>query len=473
MTGRHREDHRRPRRLRRLSVALVVVGIATMAGGSAGMLTASADDTPGSNFGALDINASAYGLRVPFFTHSGEDVESELPYSLSQLSYSGHALTSVFWPGDTGGHGGDTFKLLAGSCIPPNPFNTVPVPLPIPIPDLPCPTHIPPLPNEVYESMNDSYKAEAQSGTGAPEVKQSGPGVDMAAQATTTNVRATSIIAGGQAPGVGAGMGSSATDTFIRLTGPNTAVVDSVSVMRDVSLGGGALTIDSITSVAHAVTNGKTATGTAGTTVQGMKVGGIPVTVDDKGIHVQGQGQTLPSIDALNELLKNFGFTMYVVDPTKAVKKAAIQLFSGQLIIQQDNAQYTDNLNDSSTVITLGGASINADSALAYQFDGAPVPLPSTSQPPPPTGSDGGTTVAGPPTTTTTGGDDVQPPTVSDEPQPQQPPLLAAQQSKLPGGIAPTWIVVVLLGAGLIAAGLKRLPDHVLAAGGPACSLGE
>ncbi|MDQ1697626.1 MAG: hypothetical protein QOJ03_2979, partial [Frankiaceae bacterium] len=330
MTGRHRGARTRSRWGRRTSTALVAVGVASMGAGAAGMLTASASPAPGSNFGSISIGASAYGLRVPFFTHSGEDVESELPYALAQMGYggSGHALTSVFWPGDTGGHGGDTFKLLTGSCLPPNPFNTIPIPIPVPIPDLPCVAHIPPLPDQAYENMNDNYKAEAQSGAGKPEVTQSNPGVEMSAKTLPALVEAATAMAGGKAPGIGDGMGSTATITRIKLTGPNTAVVDAVSTMRDVSLGGGALTISSITSVAHAVTNGKTATGTASTTVQGMKVGGVPVTVDNKGVHIQGNGQRLPSIDALNTMLAKAGFTVFVADPTKTVKKASVQLFS-------------------------------------------------------------------------------------------------------------------------------------------------
>lgn len=470
MTGRHRAEGPRRRLARRLSTILVVAGIGTIGAGSIGMLTASATDEPGANFGALDISTSAYGLRVPFFTHSGEDVESELPYSLAQLSYSGHALTSVYWPGDTGGHGGDTFKLLTGSCIPPNPFNTVPVPLPVPLPDLPCLAQIPPLPNDVYENMNDPYKAEAQSGSGEPEATVSQPGVEMKATATKDFVRATTVMAGGQAPGLNDGVGSSATDTQIKLTGPNTAVVDSVSVMRDVNLGGGALTIESVQSVAHAVTDGKTATGTASTTVQGMKVGGIPVTVDDQGIHVQGQGQTLPSIDALNGLLKNFGLTVFVANPTKTVKNAAIQLFSGQLIIKQDNEQYTGNLNDTGAVVTLGGATINADSSRAYTYDGGPVSVPT---PPPPTGTTGATV-----SPTGTSGGTIPPPggvtpeVATTAPDSGVAPVLAAHGSPLPGGVSPGWVVAVLLGSGLVAAGLKRLPDELFTDRGPSCSLG-
>ena len=469
MTGLRRARHRAPsRRGRRVSVALVVAGLGSIASGSTGLLTAEAAPAPGSNFGSVDIGATAYGLRIPFYTHSGEDVESELPYSLSQLNYAGHALTSVMWPGDTGGHGGDTLKLLTGSCVPPNPFNTVPVPVPVPLPDLPCATTIPSLPNDVYENMNDNYKAEVQSGTGDPTDNQSNPGVDMAATATSSLVRATTVLAGAQTPGLGDQLGTTLTDTTIKLTGPNTAVVDAVSVMRKVSLGGGAVTIDSITSTAHAVTTGKTATGTASTTVNGMKIGGVPVTVDDKGVHIQGQGQPLPSLDALNSMLKQAGFQLIVADPTKVIKGASAELFSGQLIFTQNNPQYTSSLNDSTVVVTLGGASIRADSSLAYVYKPGPLPLPPAAVPP--AASTGGNVP--PPSTggaaASTG--DLPPPQVAAPAGAA--PVLAAHHDTLPGGISPGWVVAVILGAGLLAAGLKRLPDQLLTASGPACNLG-
>jgi hypothetical protein len=456
---------------RRVSVALVVLGVGSIAAGSTGMLSAQAASEPGSGLGSIDIGASAYGLRIPFFSHSGEDVESELPYSLAQLSYAGHALTSVMWPGDTGGHGGDTLKLLTGSCIPPNPFNTVPVPVPVPLPDLPCPATIPALPNQVYESLNDPYKAESQSGTGNPVDEQSHPGVSMKATATNALVQATTVMAGGKATALGDQVGTSMTDTRIKLTGPTTATVDSVSVMRDISLGGGAVTIKNVTSIAHALTNGKTADGTASTTVSGMSVGGVPVTVDDKGVHIQGQGQKLPSLDALNSMLEQAGFTLYVADPTKVVKGASAQLFSGQLILMQDNPQYAGSLNDSKTVVTLGGASIRADSSRAYVPPPFNIPLPHATVPP---ASSSSSNV--PPASTSgsvpTGTGQVPPPQVATGGGSSAPPLLAARQSSLPGGIAPGWIVAVILGSGLVAAGLKRLPDRLFTNRGPACSLG-
>jgi len=274
-------------------------------------------------------------------------------------------------------------------------------------------------------------------------------------------------MAGAQTPGIGDQMGTTLTDTVIKLTGPNTAVVDATSVMRNVSLGGGAVTISSITSVAHAVTTGKTATGTASTTVNGMKIGGVPVTVDDKGVHIDGQGQSLPSLDALNSMLKQAGFQLVVASPTRVIKGASAELFSGQLIFTQDNPQYTSNLNDSTTVVTLGGASIRADSSLAYVYKPGPLPLPPAAVPPAATGGNV------PPAST---GGNVAP--AGDVPPPQvaapagAAPVLAARHDTLPGGVSPGWVVAVILGAGLLAAGLKRLPDQLFTASGPACNLG-
>jgi hypothetical protein len=471
-TARHAKSRTRPGWARRASVALVAAGVASLGAGSVGLATADAADEPGSGFGSIDIDASAYGLRIPFYHHFGQDVESELPYSLSQMGYggSGHALTSVFWPGDTGGHGGDTLKLLAGSCFPPDPSGTVPIPVPIPIPiELPCKLTVPTFPDPVYENLNDSYKAEAKSGSGDPTVSLSHPGVEMTATAQGPVIRATTILAGAKLPGVGDVVGQTTTDTTIRLTGASEAVVDAVSTMRDVALGGGAVTIKTIRSVAHATTNGKTATGSSSTTLSGLEIAGVPFTLNDEGLHVQGTGQALPSIDALNSALKQSGFALYVAKPTKTIKGANVNVSAGQVILLQQNAQYMDGANDTGMLLTLGGANISAGTSPAYVYDGGPFPTPQSTVPPagpqptvdvPPVGGDL------PPV-----GGDLPPPQVSG-PTDALPPLLAGKDIGLPGGIAPGWIVAVLLGSALVAAGLKRLPDQLFVDRGPACNLG-
>lgn len=452
----------------RLSLALLAVGTTVVGGSAAGMISAHAAGAPGSNFGNVNISVTATGIRSPFYSHSGEDVEGQAPYANAQLQSGGvgSALTSVFWPGGTGGHGGDTLKLLAGGCVPPNPANTIPIPIPVPLPDLPCLTHSPTLPDSVYQSLNDSYKAEVQSSDSKPTVTKTGPGIDMTATATQKETGATTTIAGAKLPGVGDTFGTTTTTSTITLTGPNTAVIDALSVARDIKLGGGALTISSVKSVAHAVTDGKKATGDTSTVVNGMKIGGVPVTVDNTGIHVQGQGQKLPSLDALNKALKGAGFSIFVADPTKKIHGASADLFSGQLVVMQSNSQYTSNANDSATILTFGGAGLTADTNRALQFKLPPVAQPPAAGTSPSSAGATGSTpslgVTSTPTSPTTG---TQQPSVAA-------PLLAAAGTKLPGGIPAVWVVLALLGSGLIAAGLKRLPDHVLAETGSACPLG-
>src|SRR4051794_21196913 len=333
---------------RRLSAGLVAAGLVTLGGATTGIVTAGAAGAPGADFGNIDITVSATGVRSPFFSHNAEDVEGEAPFASASLLSGGvgDALTSVFWPGGTGGNGGSTLYLLAGGCVPPNPANTVPIPAPVPLPNPPCLAHTPTLPDPVYKALNDSYKAEVQSSDAKSTVKKSSPGVDMVATATDARTASSTTMAATKLPGAGNTFGSSMASSTIHVTGPHTAVIDAISQVRDVALGGGALKIAAVTSIAHAVTDGKTASGHALTTVSGMKVGGVPVTVDNSGIHVDGKGQKLPSLDALNSLLDKFGFKVFVANPTKQIKGATASLFSGQLVIMQTNGQYTSNAND-------------------------------------------------------------------------------------------------------------------------------
>ena len=88
-----------PRRKR--ATAYVLVGLLAIVGSAAGMAGAWASGAPGSNFGNVNITVTSTGIRSPFYSHSGEDVEGEAPYAEAQLQSGGvgSALTSVFWPG--------------------------------------------------------------------------------------------------------------------------------------------------------------------------------------------------------------------------------------------------------------------------------------------------------------------------------------------------------------------------------------
>jgi len=436
------------------------VGLAAAGTGIAGMVNAGAASDPGSGLGAVSVTATASGVRMPFYSSGGEDVETQVPWATTSMDTGGqtHALTSVYWPGDTGGNGGSTLALLGVPCIPTNPNGIIPAPVP-------CVYQPSPPPQTVYDSLNDPYKAEAQSGSGAPEVTGGGQGVAMRAVAHSTDALASTTMSGSSLPAACDQFGSTSTVPSVKATGPATVTVDATSVLHNVSLGGGAITIDSVTSVAHAVSDTVHATGSAATTVQGMKIAGVPVTVDDKGLHVAGQGSSLPGADQLNTALAQSGFKVFVAKPTKTVKGPAIFLDSGNLVLMQTNPDYTSKANDTQRILIIGGAGIQANTGKGFDFALPPV----TSLP-------GGVTAGTPGSPGTPG----VPGTTGTVPaaQPGAAPIvatprLAGNSTKLPGGLAPGWVVLALVGAAIAGGAMRRLPDKVLATAGAACPLGE
>jgi hypothetical protein len=461
--GTHRrQTHRTPAERfwtgRRASTAVVLVGVAAVATGVAGMVGAGAAAEPGSGLGAIDVTSHASGFQVPMYSNSGEDVEAQIPWATVSMQSGGatHALTSVYWPGDTGGHGGDTLKLLGTPCILFNPQGDLPV-------DPPCVYQPPPPPDSVYQSMNDPYKAEAQSGSGQPVVTGGGQGVSMRAVAHATDASAQTTMSGSQIPSAGDTFGETTTVTSVKATGPLTLVVDATTIVHNVSLAGGAITIDSVISVAHAVSDTVHGTGTAQTTVNGMKIGGVPVTVDSSGVHAGPQNAPLPGTDQLNTALKQTGFQIYVAKPTKTVKGAAITLDSGSLVLFQTNSQYNTNANDTGRLVILGGAGISADTGKGFDFSLPPLPAfsnPSLPGAPPPPGAPSVAAV-----NAASGAGSGAAPVLA--------PQLTGNSTKLPSGLSPGWVVLVLAGSGLVAAAMRRLPDRVLAATGPGCPLGE
>jgi len=450
---------------RRLTTALAVGGLALVGTGVVGMLgivDASAAAAPGSGLGSVDITVSASGVRVPMYSSGGEDVEAQIPWSSASMATGGvtHALTSIFWPGDTGGHGGDTLALLGTPCILENPQGLLPV-------NPPCVYHPSPPPASVYDALNDPYKAEAQSGRGAPVATAGGQGVSMRAVAHDTDALAQTTMSASQLP-VGADtFGETTTKTTVSATGPHTAVIDATSVIHDISLAGGAVTIKAVTSVAHAVSDTVHATGTAATTVSGMKIAGVPVSVDSSGVHVGPQSSSLPGTDQLNAALKQAGVEVYVARPTKTVKGASIALDAGSLLLMEKNTGYTASANDTSRVLILGGASVQAATGKGFDFSLPPLPAP---PPPPPAGAGAAGTPGTPGTPGTTGtvstGAGGVPPVLAS-------PRLAGNSLNLPGGLSPAWVVMVLLGSALVAGAMRRLPASVLAASGAACPIEE
>jgi hypothetical protein len=102
-------------------------------------------------------------------------------------------------------------------------------------------------------------------------------------------------------------------------------VTSGESSLGEVNLGG-QIVIDGI-HVTLAITNAGKPTDKVSVEVGAATIGGVPVTIDQDGVHINGQGQNLPyqqADDALNGALKQAGVELYTVVPE--VKKSANEL---------------------------------------------------------------------------------------------------------------------------------------------------
>jgi hypothetical protein len=97
----------------------------------------------------------------------------------------------------------------------------------------------------------------------------------------------------------------------------NTLVTSGESSLGRVSLGGGAIVIEGI-HVTASIANDGTPSYKAAVSVASATIGGVPVTIDQDGVHVAGQGAGLPyqqASDALNGALKQAGIQLFLVGP--------------------------------------------------------------------------------------------------------------------------------------------------------------
>jgi hypothetical protein len=94
-------------------------------------------------------------------------------------------------------------------------------------------------------------------------------------------------------------------------------VTKGESSLGRVSLGKGQIVIHGI-DVTVIVTNHGTPTGKVAVDVGAASIGGVPVTIDQDGVHVKGQGPNLPyakADDSLNAALKKAGIQLHTVAP--------------------------------------------------------------------------------------------------------------------------------------------------------------
>ena len=438
---------------RRTGIACMATGLIALTAAALLPATAQAAEEPGSGFGSFSLSASAPAMQVRYFDADNCSAraagtggcEGVIPETVSTLRNGpiGYGLSAVVWPGVLAGNVGSVAQAA-------NP-NTPP-----------------------QASMaNSPIRAEARTGSGADTVTNDDyPGALMTATAKDDFVSAAAEVAQSAVTPAG-GFGNSSSTTSVKLTGAAAALAKANSRVSDISIAGGQLTIGSVTSEVEGTTDGKKAAAKGKTVVNDVRIGGVPVTIDDHGITVQGQNAPANAAanQAVNTIVSNLGMTFALSQPTGKPEGAKVVYDAGSLVIG-----WAPDGGAHSFLVVLGGASVAL--AAVPEAGGLDLDVDLGAGAPIATGTTSGGTADAPVASGITGAPplDAAPapaaPAVAGDPEPVD-TALAAERTKLPGPPSPAYLVLGLFGAGLLLAGMRQLPDRVLAAKAATCLLGE
>lgn len=308
--------------LRPLRLALHAAAATLLAGGGvllAGAPSSAADVARPDSYGG-DATASALHFmadRNPQPTPVSDVFHAELPYATTSLDSSGGASASAasLYPG------GGILGAPALMCQFATQFCTAPIPRYPLIADASYPTH----PDDQADSAPGTFEQ------GPLSIR---PNVTVA-HADPNRVEATTEAAGATVSGVLSA--DSATTHSKQVFNGGTLVVTAESVVTGLDIGGGALHIDGLRSVATASVNGSTVTSSsATTTITGATAGGVAVTIDSTGVHVAGQGDGGAAQGQVNTALatlKSAGINVRLLTPTKLAKSGAASAVTGGLLV--------------------------------------------------------------------------------------------------------------------------------------------
>ena len=432
------------------AVGLIAAGVAAMASAVAvplaiGPTAATADDEAGSGLGSFNLAANAPVEQVRFTdgdkcggaagTTGG--CEGVIPETVSMLRKGpiSTALSSVAWPGVLAGNLGSIIIVSGGP--------------------------------DQAKALNDPVRAEAHNSGGPPTVTNTQyPGMTMSATAKDDIASATTEIAQSQQSQAG-DFNNTTSHTQVAVTGPSTAVAEAYSHADDISLAGGVVTIGSVTSTAKGTTNGVTASATGHTVVKDMKIAGVPVTIDEHGVTVNGNNTPLNKqlTDTVNTAVSQAGMTFAFSLPSGKPDRGNIVYNAGSLVISWTTP-------GGSFMAILGGATVNLAAVQGVGFSlnlgdtGGVTPPQSAAFVPGRPGTPGTPGTVGTPAVTGA----APPPAIA----PQTiAPALAATRTPLPKPMSPVYAVLGLLGVGLVVVGMRQLPDRVLEARATHCLLGE
>jgi hypothetical protein len=395
-------------------VALVALGPA-----------AGAEVEPGSGLASYTLAASAPGLALEGLY---KDVALTVPETTATLTTGGvgAGLASIAWPGPVAGNAGTTILILQ-----------------------------PGVPEQVT-MLNDPVRAEARTGGQRTTTYDTVPGTVLTATAEPDAVQASSVT--GAVLPVGA-VGAVSGNGSVALRDATTAVATSTTTVQDLSLAGGVVEVGAVVSTASATSDGLTASAAGGTTVAGVRVAGVPVEVDQDGIHVAGQSAPNPlPVQAVADAVKALGLTVLLTAPRQVRQGGSVRHVSAALVVvwSQGGQDYA---------LTAGRASVSIDASRAGALPGGAGPVPSGGS----AAGDGGTTGSAAPGNAVSGipvgGDSPSLPLPLPAPLEQVARVALAPVALVlaAGAPAPLAVALLLAAAGL-ALVLSRLPARLLAA---------
>jgi len=429
------------RRGGRRGLAMVAVGVICAIGGAFLWLLAppARADAPLSSF---SVASGARGWRLFDEDAANGNQEGEVPEASANLANGpiGYGLASVVWPGPLASNAGSLILVLQPTAPP------------------------------QVTVLNNPIRAEARTGQNPPTTTNNNtPGTSMVATATPDLVEALATV--NSASG-GGSFGPTHTHAVTNFAG-SSAKAASDSLVQDVSLAGGVVKIDSVSSVAEATTDGTTSAGDAHTTVHGMTIGGQPATIDDTGLHIGSQGE--PANAAANQIaqqaLGKSGTSITLSQPDKETKDATTSVTAGSLVVSWNTG------SGSIFTVTVGGAEATVTAAA-----GTDLGLPGVAAPGGADATSGLPAVAGAEATplsaglTTAGSAGSGSPTAltgtgASAGRTASPSLQLAAHGRL---ITSGAVVLAVLATVLIGFGMRRLSDSILAEpAGAECPLAE
>ena len=454
--------------MKRVKQVLLLAGATCLGTGVAGTALglaagpAHADTgAPGSALGSYSLMAEAPGAQMTQDSptaSSHPQLEGEVPQSVALLQPGplGYALSTVAWPGSLAGNGGSTLQLLGA-----------------------------PLPPSVSGQLNDPVRAEARTGTAPSSVTNSPmPGVTMSASVQGANVAAHAEMGSASGPAPGTSMGSTRTTSTAKLTGASSAVAEATSAVQNIDIGG-VIKIASVVSTAKGSTDGSKGHGSGSTTFSGVTVAGFPATIDQSGLHVGPGSAPVGALasQAADQALQAMGMKVYVVQPELQAQGANVSYTAQSLLVYWA----PPNSQGNTFTYTVGGASVTAGASPGLGGGtsnlvigggtgdtGTPVAGGSA-----PAGGDlgsaglGGTALGSSGTGSTSGASGSAGPSAGGF-APVTTTLTANPLAGVLGsGVSWGWLVLALIGAAVIAAGIVGLPDRILSVPTTTCPLGE